>query len=74
MSTNTLTIIVLLLIGSRLFLSCQLKILSIFTYGGMNFLLHFATDYVTSRQTFIVMGLDQFIHALCLIATNSYLA
>ena len=50
-------------------------------YALLNGAFHFGTDYVTSRATsrlwvagkrhwfFVVIGLDQFIHAVCLIAT-----
>lgn len=50
-------------------------------YGLVNGILHFGTDYFTSRRTsvlfgkgdyhngFVVVGFDQLIHALCLIFT-----
>lgn len=51
----------------------------------VNAMLHFATDYISSRMTkkfwaegrvhdfFVVIGADQLIHALCLIWTYNFL-
>src|SRR5262245_5745643 len=55
------------------------------TFVAVNGAAHFATDFVTSRavaslwakkrayETFLVMGLDQFIHQLTLAATMAWL-
>jgi hypothetical protein len=54
-------------------------------YSGVNGLLHFGVDFVTSRITarlwqqqdwrwfFIVIGADQLIHYVCLVLTAKYL-
>ena len=56
-----------------------------FLFAVVNGVLHFATDYVTSRltkkywsigedyKTFAVMGADQAIHVTCLFATYGWL-
>src|SRR5262245_62721267 len=69
-----------LLLGSALvFGSRQIELLVLF--AGINGLLHFATDFVTSRITshlwcqqrehdfFVMLGLDQLIHQVTLAAT-----
>lgn len=56
-----------------------------FIWLSINDLLHFGTDWVTSRMTaslwrqervhdfFVIIGLDQFIHAITLIGTAWWL-
>lgn len=80
-STYTVSLMVLIFIGNFTNFSNQFSLLDILVYGGANFVLHFITDYFTSRKvtdlwtsnkehaTFAVMGLDQFIHAVCLLST-----
>ena len=55
----------------------------LFVYIGFNGVLHWITDYFTSRLSsylydknrhyfFVTIGFDQFVHAYCLIATFNY--
>lgn len=83
--TYSLFLIAMLFVGNLTNFMGQLNPLNILIYGTMNFLLHFTTDFFTSRavkrlwenkqeyQTFVVMGLDQFIHVISLLATLQFL-
>jgi membrane-bound metal-dependent hydrolase YbcI (DUF457 family) len=83
--TYTLVLIGMLMIGNFTNFANRFDVESILIYGGVNFVLHFITDFFTSRgvkrlwstkqeyATFAVMGLDQFIHAFTLLATSSLL-
>ena len=83
--TYTLVLIGMLLIGNFTNFAGQFEFTNILAYAGMNFGMHFVTDFFTSKQvkrlwsdgqehaTFAVMGLDQFIHFFSLLATTSLL-
>lgn len=67
-----------------LFLLNFTNISSIFCFLLVNFVLHFITDYITSRETsklwksknihnfFVLVGLDQLIHQVTLAGTMYY--
>jgi hypothetical protein len=75
----------MLMVGNFTNFGGLFEIQSILIYGSVNFVLHFITDFLASREvkrlwsnkqeyaTFAVMGLDQFIHAFTLLATSSLL-
>lgn len=83
--TYSLVLFGMLVFGNYLNFAGQLTIADIGIYTLLNFGLHFVTDFFTSKQvkklwsegkahaTFAVMGLDQFIHAFCLLATSAVL-
>lgn len=64
---------------------CGEPVYKIITFVLLNGVLHFITDYFTSKQTsklhakgdihnfFVVIGLDQFIHTSTLILTYNYI-
>lgn len=72
---------ILLMLGNYFNFGGQLTAIGIVEYVGINFGLHFVTDYITSKQihrlwnsgmeyqTFVVMGFDQFVHMACLVGT-----
>lgn len=75
------SLVLLLLIGNFTNFAGQLDVVNILMYATFNGLIHFATDLYTSRaikkawetgqeyKTFSIMGLDQLIHSVSLIAT-----
>jgi len=79
--TYTLVLFIMLLLGNYFNFASQLEFGNILIYAGMNGLLHFTTDYYTSSavkkaweagreyKTFAIMGLDQLLHIVGLIAT-----
>jgi len=80
LSLHAVTYTVTLLVGSGLVLGVrQIEILVLFV--GANGILHFATDFVTSRITshlwcqrrehdfFVMVGLDQLVHQVTLATT-----
>ena|SRR5215467_3687201 len=81
LALHVITYTATLSVGSALIFGVQdLGLLLVFI--GVNGILHFATDYVTSRITsrlwqqqrehlfFVVVGFDQLIHQVTLIATQ----
>jgi membrane-bound metal-dependent hydrolase YbcI (DUF457 family) len=79
------TIIIGLLLGIPLYVYGNIPYNTLATWVAVNGILHFLTDYITSRITsklwqkqdyhnfFVVVGLDQVIHYTCLFATIMYL-
>lgn len=79
------TIIIGFLIGIPLYAYGNISYFIISSWISVNGILHFITDYITSRITsklwqkedyhnfFVVVGFDQLIHYTCLFGTMMYL-
>lgn len=72
-------------VGLSIFAYITKEYWSVFFFVAINAVLHYITDYFSSRQTtkawrsnkihrfFAIIGGDQFIHQLCLIGTLGFL-
>lgn len=79
------TIVVGIILGIPLYVYGNIPYITLGTWVTVNGILHFITDYITSRITsklwqkedyhnfFVVVGFDQVIHYTCLFATIIYL-